>query len=889
MTAHVRGSRRGRGCVRKIRGNREPVAVGSFIPRRGAEAVTERRDTATLAPLFRRHARRPRLTSLLDGTKAQSILLTAPAGYGKTTLAQEWLQGRDNVAWYRATSASADLAAFSAGLADVIAPIVPGTGDRLKQRLRVGDAPEKAVRPLAELLAEDLASWPADGIIVVDDYHLVTDSVPVEDFVDWVITLVPVQVLITTRRRPAWASARRVLYGEIMEIGPEQLAMTDEEAGRVLEGRSGEAVRMLVRQAQGWPALIGLAALSASLELPEERVSDALFRYFAEEVLQQEPPEVQRFLVLASVPTAVDARLAREVLGFSNPEAILARLRAENILHESGELVLHPLLREFLQRKLRHDHPHEFAELADRLISDAQVSDRWDEAFDFSIQLGQIDRAAEIVGQAASDLLAQGRLETLIKWLELSAPASHDMSATMLVKAEVLIHRGEISEAIALARNVAEQLGDNDPNAARAWNLSGRALHLASKEDEALVSYRLARAQATSAKEIKEALWGLFLSANEVMPDNSVQYLDELEALAAGDIDTHLRLAVGRQFAAEQQGNLAGLWTRYGPLVHAVNHATDPLARTSFLANYAAMNVCRGHYRLAETLATQALRLCREFNLGFAVGACLGFRAGAEVGLRKFHRAERTLSELAQTTTYREDPYFQFLELTVRVKLQASTGRGAEALLTHDQAPPAHASRRGRGEYLATLAIAAAALDQNEAASTLAADARRFARSVEAVHCSAIADAINTARSGGPSGNRALEEVILKSLEADFRDGVVLAYRAWPALFDLITSAPLTTLLRETVALANDVRLARRAGFSSPDVRSVDTLGALTPREREVLELLVTGLSNADIARRLFISQSTAKVHVHHILKKLNVKTRLQAVLKTRALLDNGD
>jgi LuxR family transcriptional regulator, maltose regulon positive regulatory protein len=849
--------------------------------------VTERRDPATPAPLFRRHTRRPRLTSLLDETKAQSILLTAPAGYGKTTLAQEWLQGRDHVAWYRATSASADLAAFSAGLADVIAPILPGTGNRLKQRLRVGDAPERAVRPLAELLAEDLAEWPEDGIIVVDDYHLVTDSVPVEDFVDWLLTLVPVRMLITTRRRPAWALARRVLYGEITEIGPEQLAMNDEEASRVLEGRPSESVRMLVRQAHGWPALIGLAALSATLELPEERVSDALFRYFAEEVLQREPAEVQRFMVLASVPSALSTRLARDVLGFPDAEAILSRLKTENILHDSDGLVFHPLLRDYLQRKFQNDDPKDFEMRAEQVIADACEFQRWDEAFGLLLQLGHEDRAAAIVALAAGDLLAHGRVETLGKWLDRSAPASLHLPSTQLVKAELLAHRGEISEAIALASQVANRLQVDDPQSVRAWNLTGRALHLASREDEAFESYQTARRLATTPKETKEALWGLFLSANEIAPHESVQYLDELEALSSGDIDTQLRLAVGRQFAAEQQGNLAGLWSRYRSLVDSVQHATDPLARTSFLANYAAMNVSRGDYALAENLADQALHLCRELNLRFAIGACLGFRGGAEVGLRKFRRAERTLMEFAKTTARREDPYFQYLELTLRVKLAISTGRAALALETQSLAPRGAVSRRGRGEYLATLAIAAAAAGEPALARQLAAEAKGLACSVEAVHCSAIAGAIAAVGIRADAESlAALEQVVLTSIEADFRDGVVIAYRAWPPLLRLVQSPALVSHLRDTIELSNDQTLGRRAGLLSPEEEAASDVDSLTPRELQVLELLAAGLSNREIARQLFISHSTAKVHVHHILEKLDVKSRLQAVLKARALLD---
>jgi DNA-binding NarL/FixJ family response regulator len=52
----------------------------------------------------------------------------------------------------------------------------------------------------------------------------------------------------------------------------------------------------------------------------------------------------------------------------------------------------------------------------------------------------------------------------------------------------------------------------------------------------------------------------------------------------------------------------------------------------------------------------------------------------------------------------------------------------------------------------------------------------------------------------------------------------------------------------------------------------------LTPREREILQLLADGLSNGDVSERLFISQETVKSHVRHILTKLEADTRTQAV-----------
>jgi DNA-binding NarL/FixJ family response regulator len=52
----------------------------------------------------------------------------------------------------------------------------------------------------------------------------------------------------------------------------------------------------------------------------------------------------------------------------------------------------------------------------------------------------------------------------------------------------------------------------------------------------------------------------------------------------------------------------------------------------------------------------------------------------------------------------------------------------------------------------------------------------------------------------------------------------------------------------------------------------------LTPRERQILQLLADGMSNADVAQRLFISQETVKSHVRHILAKLEADTRTHAV-----------
>lgn len=65
----------------------------------------------------------------------------------------------------------------------------------------------------------------------------------------------------------------------------------------------------------------------------------------------------------------------------------------------------------------------------------------------------------------------------------------------------------------------------------------------------------------------------------------------------------------------------------------------------------------------------------------------------------------------------------------------------------------------------------------------------------------------------------------------------------------------------------------------SPTRNAVDPVtGSLTPREREILELMANGSTNTEIAARLFITSGTVKTHVKHVLRKLHATTRAQAV-----------
>ncbi len=86
----------------------------------------------------------------------------------------------------------------------------------------------------------------------------------------------------------------------------------------------------------------------------------------------------------------------------------------------------------------------------------------------------------------------------------------------------------------------------------------------------------------------------------------------------------------------------------------------------------------------------------------------------------------------------------------------------------------------------------------------------------------------------------------------------------------------------ETVVVEKEVFVSRPSGYV-PDDASLDKLG-ISRREWEVLSLIAAGMSNQEIAEKLFVSQNTIKTHSSNLFFKLGVKRRIQAVEKAKEL-----
>ena len=383
---------------------------------------------------------RPHLLEKLDHRRqpgTRLVLICAPAGYGKTTLAADWARTRPGgVAWLSLDPADNDPNQFLAYLVAALRPAIPALP--LNPQTYLHAQQTATLEPtLAELL-NLLAEAGAPATLILDDYHVIQNPAIHEGMAFWLDHLpAGMCLLLTTRLDPPLPLHRYRARRQLVELRADDLRFTAAETADFFTHTAGLSLgpgdlAALDARLEGWAAGLQMAALSFERrgEIPRILHSLAssqsyLLDYLAEEVLNNQPEELRRFLLAISILDRFSAPLCDAVTAAAPgvSERLIAQARRANLflapLDAAGEWFrFHNLFASLLQVRLKKAAPDAPPGLHGRAAAWFEAHDFLHEAIHHTLEAGDYGRAAALVERHTAALLARGDLHALLGWIK---------------------------------------------------------------------------------------------------------------------------------------------------------------------------------------------------------------------------------------------------------------------------------------------------------------------------------------------------------------------------------------------------------------------------------------------------------------------------------------
>src|ERR671921_1641466 len=883
---------------------------------------------------------RPRLReTLVRNERRRLTLVSAPAGFGKTTLLSEWLEessgdGR-SVAWLSLEEADNDPARFLAYLVSALrSALGDGIGEGVLASLRLPEFPP--VEAVVGVLINELADVRHEEVtIVLDDYHVI-HSGPVHGATSFLLEHLPgnAHLVISGRADPPLPLAKLRARDQVTEIRAAELRFTTEEATSFLKGVMGltlsEAdVATLEAVTEGWIAALQLAALSMR---DREDVSSFVesfsgsnrhvLDFLAEEVLERQPEGMREFLLKTSVPERMSASLCDSLTSRNDGQQMLERLEHENLFvialdDERQWYRYHHLFADVLRSRLQREQPERIKELHLRAAAWYEQNGWTSEAIRHALAAQEHDRAADLVERVARKMWNRGEVMTLLSWLEaLPEETKRRRPQLLLQYSAALLWAGRLDDVEPLVREIERAVGVSG---------EGRDEDLQSSADEPLRRVLLGflaavRSWRAYLKGEPHGAIALAQRALELLPEKDV----ELRSFAA------FRLAEAYRTADDLEAASAA-FAETAELGRAAGHEYLVLRAMS---RQAKLQMARGRLRKADHVLQRTLRFAVERGgdslpatgeAYVAVGKLLYEWDELETAASRLKEGIRLAERMGQFDTLVEG-YVTLSRLEVA---QDNTERALESAREANSL----AQRSGAGEAIVEAAAWNARLHLTRNDSTAAVLELERIAGVPAVSVSMVRESAQIARArltvarGEHEEALRLLEGLRQSTEAAGRTGKLIELLTLQAvaLWERNRREQAVGSLTRALALAEPegyvrtfvdegatvgellsaILEARQRGH--PDATRTParyltkllaihaqesaTPGAgerlsepLSERELEVLALVASGKSNLEIASSLFVSLSTVKTHINNLYRKLGSRSRTQAIARARDL-----
>jgi LuxR family transcriptional regulator, maltose regulon positive regulatory protein len=901
-------------------------------------------ETKLYPPRLRRSlVARPRLSGRLSsGASSRLTLISAPAGFGKTTLLAEWLADPDaerSVAWLSLDESDRQPASYWTYLITALQAVLPGVGASALQLLQSAQPPIETV--LTTVLNE-LGAVPSDLYLVLDDYHLV-DGPDLQAGMTFLLEHLPPQahLVVSTREDPALPLARLRARGELVEVRAADLRFTVDEAAAYLNDVTGLElaagdIATLEERTEGWIAALQLAALSmqgrddvagfiAGFAGDDRHIVD----YLVEEVLGRQPADVRSFLLQTSILDRLSGPLCDAVTGRRGGKAMLESLDRANLfvvpLDDSRRWYrYHHLFADVLLTHLLDEHPDRLGALHRRASRWYEQDGEPSQAIRHALAAGDVERAAELVEVAIPAQRRSRQEATIQSWLDALPDEVVRVRPVLAVGfIGALMSRGQFEGVEARLRHVEGWLEPGGGHVG-AWTPPAGTVVVDHGEFQRLPGviemYRaaLALVGGDASATIDHAQRAIHRAAAEDhLTRAGASALMGLALWGGGDLE-----AAHRAYALAAEG------------LRRAGYIADVLGCAITLAD---IRITQGRLSEAQRTYEQALRLAADPD-----GTVLRGTADMHVGMSQIARERddlpaaighlRRAEELGEHTWLPQNPH-RWRVAMARVREAEGDLDGALDLLEEAQrvymgdfSPDVRPIPALRARALAARGRVGEALAWARERDLSADDDLSYLREFEHITLARVLLAQYGAQPAEPAvgGVARLLPRLLQAAEAGERTGSVIEILVLRALTDdargdlpgalaalerALTLAepegyvrvfadagpPMASLLRRVARQRSTWDYVRRllsacsrAGGTTPTGQGAPArqrlVEPLSERELDVLRLLGSDLDGPDIARELTVSLNTLRTHTKSIYAKLGVTSRRAAVRQAAEL-----
>ncbi len=897
-------------------------------PPSGAAATIEVSGHKLFAPpvypgAVRRHVI---LDRVLQDHSPRVTVLQGPAGHGKSTTLQQIKTAHEargwRTAWLTLDDADNDPTRFESHLRALVQLLQAGGAGPQPGRTAQGDAP----RALIDWLLDRLAAIDTHASIFLDEFQALRNEALLRFF----RTLLPrlpahVHFYIGSRALPEIGLATLLVNRQACVLRADDLRFTPGEATQFFaESKdlqvSTEELGTIYRRTEGWPA--GLQLFRLALASPEVRTSlgkldDAgpreLAEYLTDNVVTLQSPRIQEFLFRTSLLRRLSAPLCAAVTGFDDAQAVLAQLERSGLFLralDSGNtwFKYHGLFSTFLADGLRRSAPQDVR----RVHADAA---RWyldnglpEEAMHHALACEDFPLAAATLTDWSSHLIASAELITLERWYD-RLPFEHIASRPALVihAAYALMFLRRRAKLRPLVGLLAQNAGSGDIGSTTNPDLC-RAMAFVLIDDDFDAALRIISAPGLLEHESEGFPSFEFGAAANVLSFGRV---------AGGDFEgARKSLMLARAHHERGAGSFVRGYTSaisgthllvQGRLQEALERfraesaLQEPLDTSVAAAARAACHI----WAVYETNDLATLEpLVTRFQREIADSVTLDFIAVALVSISRMHQARGRTAEALEVLEELErighdSQWKRLVSLAdwerVRRALLAGELERAIALAARipPDPPPAdphwiHLAEDVEGEAYGRIRLAIAEGDHAHAARRIAQERLRQTGRVYRDIKLGVLEALLLHHRGSPSGaHRCLRKALQLARDGRF---VRCILDEGDVVVQLLREEYQQLLQARDGAQGDADRdylelllAASGTDLGRPPARC-HLVDPLSEREKEMLQLLADGVSNKEIATRLFVSENTVKFHLKNIYSKLGVGSRLQAINAARTL-----